>query len=85
MSADRAQPADYDVSTREGFLQRAVDITDKRIPPRYRGAMADHPDVTAWCQRFTDNPAPLLIVGKTGTSKTYTRRSGALQLLAPPG
>ena len=79
-----AQSADYDVSTREGFLQRAVDITDKRIPPRYRGAMADHPDVTAWRDRFTEGPGSLLIVGKTGVGKTY-QAFGALRLLATSG
>lgn len=79
-----AQPADYDVSTREGFLQRAVDVTDKRIPPRYRGAIASHPDVTAWCDRFTEGPGSLLIVGKTGVGKTY-QAFGALRLLAASG
>lgn len=79
-----AQPADYDVSTREGFLRRAVEITDRRIPPRFRDAMADDPAVTAWCDRFTEGPGSLLIVGKTGVGKTY-QAFGALRRLAAAG
>ncbi len=78
------QPAEYDVSTREGFLRRAIDVTDRRIPPRFRHAMADDPEVTAWCDSFGDGHRSLLIVGRTGTGKTF-QAFGALRYLAANG
>ena len=78
------QPAEYDVSTREGFLRRAIDVTDRRIPPRFRRAMADDPEVVAWCDGFGDATRSLLIVGRTGVGKTY-QSFGALRYLAAHG
>jgi DNA replication protein DnaC len=78
------QEVTYDVSTREGFLHRAVEVTDRRIPPRFKDAMASDPDVLAWCERFTDKPGSLLIVGITGVGKTY-QAFGALRWLAANG
>ena len=81
------QPDDaplYDVSTREGFLRRAVDLTDKRIPPRFRDATATHPAVTAWCASFTESSPSLLILGPVGTGKTH-QAYGAVRTLAMRG
>ncbi len=74
----------YDVSTREGYLRRAVDLTDQRIPPRFRGATASHPDVAAWCADFTESSPSLLLRGKVGTGKTY-QAYGAIRTLALRG
>jgi DNA replication protein DnaC len=79
-----AEPVDYDVSTREGFLRRAVEITDRRIPPRYRHAMASDAGVTAWCERYAPGCKSLLILGPTGVGKTY-QAFGALRMLAATG
>lgn len=81
------QPNDtplYDVSTREGFLRRAADITDRRIPPRFRNATANHPDVSAWCEGFSPESPSLLILGPTGAGKTY-QAYGAIRTLASLG
>jgi DNA replication protein DnaC len=74
----------YDVSTREGFLRRAVDLTDQRIPPRFRGATASHPAVAAWCESFTEESPSLLILGPVGTGKSY-QAYGAIRTLAARG
>ena len=74
----------YDVSTREGFLRRAVEMTDKRIPPRFRHATATHPDVIAWCEAFGPDSPSLLILGPTGTGKTF-QAFGAIRTLAGKG
>ena len=85
MTADAAAdtPA-YDVSTREGFLRRAAETTDKRIPPRFRRAIASHPDVTAWCENFGPESPSLLLLGVTGAGKTY-QAFGAIRMLAAGG
>lgn len=74
----------YDVSTREGFLRRAADVTDRRIPPRFRRATATHPDVTAWCRDFSPESPSLLIFGPTGSGKTH-QAYGAVRTLAAAG
>ena len=74
----------YDVSTREGFLRRAVEMTDKRIPPRFRHAAASHADVVAWCDSFGPDSPSLLILGRTGTGKTH-QAIGAIRTLAAKG
>ncbi len=74
----------YDVSTREGFLRRAVEMTDKRIPPRFLAATASHPDVAAWCEAFGPDSPSLLILGRTGTGKTH-QAFGAIRYLAAKG
>lgn len=82
-----AQPNEtplYDVSTREGFLQRAIDMTDRRIPPRFRDATANQSDITAWCGTFTLSSPSLLILGPVGTGKTY-QAFGAIRALAAKG
>jgi DNA replication protein DnaC len=83
MTADPA--AAYDVSTRDGFLRRVTDVTDRRIPPRYRHAAPTDPAVMAWCDSFTEgNARSLLILGVTGAGKTY-QAYGALRELATRG
>ncbi|WP_046497579.1 ATP-binding protein [Streptomyces odonnellii] len=61
----------------------ALELADARIPARYRRALADHPQVTAWADEIAraGRPGPggpgiaegpsLLIAGPTGTGKTY--------------
>jgi DNA replication protein DnaC len=79
-----ANPAVYDVSTREGYLRRATETTDRRIPPRYRSAMASHPDVVSWCESYGLGASSLLILGVTGAGKTY-EAYGAIRSLAAKG
>jgi DNA replication protein DnaC len=74
----------YDVSTRDGFLRRAIEMTDRRIPPRFREATASHPDVAAWCADFTPESPSLLILGPVGTGKTH-QAFGAIRTLAAKG
>ena len=74
----------YDVSTREGFLRRAVEMTDKRIPPRFIEAAASHPGVVAWCEAFGESSPSLLILGRVGTGKTF-QAFGAVRTLAARG
>lgn len=75
----------YDVSTRDGYLRRVTDVTDRRIPPRYRHAAPTDPAVMAWCERFASGEAgSLLILGPTGVGKTY-QAYGALRELAARG
>lgn len=74
----------YDVSTREGFLRRATEMTDRRIPPRFRHARATQADVAAWCSAFGPSSPSLLILGPTGTGKTF-QAYGAIRDLAASG
>ncbi|MEW1550205.1 ATP-binding protein [Streptomyces tsukubensis] len=74
----------------------ALELTDARIPARYRRALADHPQVTAWADQVAGagRPGPggpgiaegpsLLIAGPTGTGKTY-QAYGALRALLTRG
>ena len=60
---------------------RATHECDQTFPRRFIAATADHPDVVAWLSRYLANPseAPsLLIVGPTGTGKTW-QAYGALR------
>ncbi|GAA4952421.1 hypothetical protein GCM10023205_12000 [Yinghuangia aomiensis] len=78
-------------------MNDALALADARIPPRFRGAVADHPDVTAWVDRVsveaTRGPGgrlgvatgpSLLIAGPTGTGKTH-QAYGALRSLLLAG
>ncbi|GAA1892313.1 ATP-binding protein [Streptantibioticus ferralitis] len=73
----------------------ALEAAEARIPPRYRNAMADHPQVTQWIDgliaaaRRGPVGAPdlarggsLLIAGPTGTGKTYQAYGAVRGLLA---
>ncbi|MGI5258786.1 ATP-binding protein [Streptomyces angustmyceticus] len=73
----------------------ALELADARIPARYRRALADHPQVTAWVDEITrtGRPGPggapgiadgpsLLIAGPTGTGKTHQAYGAVRSLLA---
>ncbi|MEU3724344.1 ATP-binding protein [Streptomyces sp. NPDC031705] len=73
----------------------ALELADARIPPRYRHALADHPQVTAWVDEIAcaGRPGPsgtrgiaegpsLLIAGPTGTGKTHQAYGAVRALLA---
>ncbi|MFD3352689.1 ATP-binding protein [Streptomyces fradiae] len=73
----------------------ALELADRRIPPRYRHALADHPDVLAWTSEIArqGRPGPggapgiahgpsLLIAGPTGTGKTHQAYGAVRTLLA---
>ncbi|MEV7868779.1 ATP-binding protein [Streptomyces sp. NPDC088124] len=75
----------------------ALELADTRMPARYRGALADHPQITAWADRIAraGRPGPagapgiaeggsLLIVGPTGTGKTH-QAYGAIRALLSRG
>ncbi|MFF4799916.1 ATP-binding protein [Streptomyces sp. NPDC001351] len=74
----------------------ALELADARIPARYRRALADHPQVTAWADEIAraGRPGPggpgiaegpsLLIAGPTGTGKTY-QAYGAVRTLLSRG
>jgi DNA replication protein DnaC len=82
-----AMPGDaplYDISTREGYLRRAMDLADRRVPPRFRHATASHPDVAAWRDGFGESSPSLLIRGPTGTGKTH-QAYGVIRDLAAAG
>jgi DNA replication protein DnaC len=75
----------YDVTTREGFLQRTVETTDRRVPQRFRGGTArGNADLTAWCEAFAPGCRSVLILGPTGVGKTYLAY-GAIRDLAARG
>lgn len=74
----------YDLTTREGFLQRVTETTDRRIPVKFRDAETDRPDVLAWCETFGPSSPSLLILGPTGVGKTHTAYA-ALRVLAARG
>lgn len=74
----------YDLTTLEGIRQRDVEMTNRRIPARYRDALATHPDVAAWCENFGPGCPSLLILGVTGSGKTW-QAYGALRTLAATG
>lgn len=88
MPSDR----DYDLTTREGFMRRTDEVTRRRIPERFRDAVATDPAVTSWCDRLTRAYAggdpltvtSLLITGRTGVGKTY-QAYGAIRRIAASG
>lgn len=83
---------DYDLTTREGFMRRTDEVTRRRIPERFRDAVATDPAVTTWCDKlgsaYADgNPAAvtsLLITGRTGVGKTH-QAYGAIRRIAASG
>ena len=75
----------------------ALELAEGRIPPRYRDAQADHPEVAIWVKQVTlaARPGPggtrgiatgpsLLIAGPTGVGKTY-QAYGAVRSLLQAG
>jgi DNA replication protein DnaC len=83
---------DYDLTTREGFMSRTDQVTRRRIPARFRDAVATEPGITTWCDSLTRAYAagdlaavtPLLITGPTGVGKTY-QAYGAIRRIAASG
>jgi DNA replication protein DnaC len=71
--------SDYDLTTREGLLRRAGEVTRRRIPERFRDAAVTDSAVIAWCDDLIRSYAigevsmvePLLITGPTGVGKTW--------------
>ncbi|MCZ4103049.1 ATP-binding protein [Streptomyces sp. H39-C1] len=74
-----------------------LELAERRIPPRYRQATADHPEVATWVRHVTlaARPGPggapgiatgpsLLIAGPTGTGKTH-QTYGAVRGLVQAG
>ncbi|MCN9240711.1 ATP-binding protein [Streptomyces sp. RY43-2] len=72
----------------------ALQAAQSRIPARYRAAVADHPAVAAWVREVAQGGRPgpegspglaegrsLLIVGTTGTGKTYQAYGAVRSLL----
>lgn len=59
----------------------ADEALDEAIPPRYRPARARRPDIQSWAAGFQADAEPrsLLILGPTGTGKTWAAY-GALRL-----
>lgn len=74
----------YDLTSREGFLQRTGETTDRRIPVRFREAATDDKDVLAWCEAFGPDSPSLLIIGPTGSGKTHAAYA-AIRVLAAQG
>jgi len=67
--------------------QRALRCIDLWTPPVFRGARAEHPDVTAWARAYIadrSRPRWLLLLGSVGTGKTH-QAYGALRLIAESG
>ncbi|MFC9395010.1 ATP-binding protein [Streptomyces sp. NPDC057027] len=75
----------------------ALELAAARVPARFRHALADHPQVTAWANEIarTGRPGPagapgiaegpsLRIVGPTGTGKTH-QAYGAIRTLLAAG
>ncbi|MCD2468630.1 ATP-binding protein [Streptomyces sp. MBT42] len=72
----------------------ALQAAHARIPARYRAAVADHPAIVAWVREVAEGGRPgpegapglaegrsLLIVGTTGTGKTYQAYGAVRSLL----
>lgn len=85
------EPEDFDLRTRDGVLQRTIEMTERRIHPRFRGAVATNPAIINWCNAFAgqgdsaeDRRRSLLILGPTGVGKTY-QAYGAIRRLAADG
>jgi DNA replication protein DnaC len=87
----------YDLRTREGFLARTAEVTDRRVPLMFRDATTDHPRMLAWCEAFAagfpaqdGTPAgealhrtrSLLLLGPTGVGKTHMTYAAIRRLAA---
>ncbi len=61
--------------------QQNADRIARSIPPEFHHAEPDHPQILKWVDRYLTDPADcpsLLLVGNTGTGKTY-QAVGALR------
>jgi DNA replication protein DnaC len=75
------EPA-YDLRTREGYLQRNTETTERRIPAMFQGAATDNAEVRAWCETFGPGCKSLLILGPTGVGKTHVAFAAIRHLAA---
>lgn len=69
---------------RAELIIHAQQLCETRFPPRYRNAVADHPDVATWADKFLANPddSPgLLLLGAVGRGKTW-QAYGAMRTAA---
>lgn len=92
---DKAHPG-LDPHSIQDNIERATDTIGRKIPVRYRSAVADHPDVQAWVREVVGQanvaiPYPtvetgpsLLLLGPVGTGKTH-QCYGAIRALAVSG
>ena len=65
-------PAEFDVI--EFRRDQAEQVIANHIPPRFEDATVDHPEIAAWVEKFLADPKScptLLVVGPTGTGKTW--------------
>ncbi len=69
---------------RAELIVHANNLCDTRFPPRYRDAVADHPEVATWADKFVadpDNSPGLLLLGAVGRGKTW-QAYGAMRIAA---
>ncbi len=69
---------------RADLTDHAMRLCDTRFPARYRNAVADHPEVATWAEKFAANPddSPgLLLLGAVGRGKTW-QAYGAMRIAA---
>ncbi|MEU8887283.1 ATP-binding protein [Streptomyces sp. NPDC048442] len=88
---DPAEPSDIEPGSPVWHRQQRARMALKRwetaAPPRYRKACSTLPDVNDWADRVIADPTTagsLLLVGPTGTGKTY-QAYGALRRIAESG
>lgn len=86
---------DVDPHVVEEHLEAGTERIEKFVPSRYRHAFATHPDVTRWITTLVDAATAhhrpvirkgpsLLLLGSTGTGKTY-EAYGAMIALSSSG
>lgn len=66
---------------------RALHCIEVWAPSMFHHARADHPDVTAWADRYIadrDTAGSLILLGKTGSGKTH-QAYGAIRRIAESG
>lgn len=72
---------------RAWMIARNLDHCRTRFPRRFADAQATHPDVRAWAQAYQDSPrsaSSLLLLGPTGTGKTYEAHGAIRAAVAMP-
>lgn len=69
---------------RERIAKEGEDRCWKEFPLRYSEADTDRPDVIAWAERFDDDAPSLLLLGPTGTGKTYQAYAALRRIACTP-